>query len=175
MANKIYCIGISADRTFSYTVQKFFEYGSIPEVIDLCELSRNSSLDIDYENGILKINNNDKTINIQHDEPVFCRLIDVSSKAPNKDLRIRYVSIFYSLSKYFRYYPGPILNPPLVDLSNASKFFHLYSISSLCEIHDVQYPSTFIGNCSIGINEFHKEYPELILKGLLLKKLLQRK
>lgn len=161
--NDVICFGSAADETFSYTVKRLAYAGMSPMIIDLAHLAMWGCFHIDpgnAENSWVKVN--DVTIGLTDKRPIWLRLVDISEGAPTLELQQRVRENYYVLSKFLSLCTARIVNPPEVDMSNVSKFYHQHRVNSvgfLC-------PPTILTNIAHEVLAFVEEHKgQVIYKG----------
>jgi hypothetical protein len=145
---RVACVGLAADPTFRHTVVSLAAYGAAPIVIDLVEVSRGGEYRFDFATPeTIHFRQRGESIEIDADTPVYCRLIDASAEAPTEGLRRRcrglYWSVLRALSMPRR---GRLVNPPLADRTNSSKFVHQRAVSATAAKHGIALVPTIVTN-----------------------------
>lgn len=131
----ILCLGIAADDTFAYTLDRFARAGARFCALDLVQLALAGDVSVELDDPCsLRFLVSGAWIACADFCSVYARLVDVSQAAPTAVLRERTQGLHRLLARALSALPIPVLNPPLRDNSNFSKLVHAAELARACGV-----------------------------------------
>jgi len=126
----IFCIGLAADDTFCHTLRALKQSGRTFDAIDFAQLTLAGEIDASLNDPASTVFHlRGKRFELGAYESAYVRLVNIAEAAPSPHLRRRAEGLYQGLIRLFSHAAMPVLNPPLGDCSNFSKFYHSVALA----------------------------------------------
>ncbi len=164
--SRILCIGSSADRTFSYTLNRLIEKSLNVVVLDLADVLVRGSIDIDWSQESFSVTCAKERWVIDDFAAAYVRAYDISAGAPDNTTRTRCANTFIKLATALRVSRLERIIGRSFDLSNLSKIFHSMQLASIAHSCGIRTPDTIVTNSPEAAVQFiSKHKRSVICKG----------
>jgi len=156
----ILCIGLAADDTFCHTLAALQLSRAAFEVIDFAQLALSGDIDAQLRDPAeTAIRLGDRHFRLGAYESAYVRLVNIADEAPTDRLGQRAEALYQCLLRLLSHAAIPILNRPLGDCSNFSKFYHAvalarprgWQIPRSCLTNQADVAKTFIESCGENV------------------------
>jgi glutathione synthase/RimK-type ligase-like ATP-grasp enzyme len=155
----ILCLGSAAETVFLNTLEALRGAGVPFHAVDVAQFLYAGELDIPFHDpraAVLRLHGAHYTVGAF--QSAFFRMLDVTAALDDGPLRMAVAARQAALAQLLSARPIPVINPPMGDASNATKFFHTVSCAAQvrwllprsCLTNRPEEAQAFIASCPDG-------------------------